>query len=117
MATFDYGAAAELFSGAARSSRRQPMGYRRFASAAHALRFAIEDLTPEALAGAALEVGDQRFDCHDMRRLYEASEYPLARREPATKGRSDGTRGVAQTGRTAAPPGRAKKGSDPQHRD
>jgi hypothetical protein len=81
-APFDYGAEAELFSGAARPSRRQPMGYRRFANAAEALRFAIEELAPAALAGAALEVGDQRFDMHDMRRLYEASDYPLARRVP-----------------------------------
>jgi hypothetical protein len=81
-APFDYGAEAELFSGAARPSWRQPMGYRRFASVAEALRFAIEELAPAALAGAALEVGDQRLDMHDMRRLYQASDYPLARREP-----------------------------------
>src|SRR5215470_13285988 len=79
---FDYSAEAELFSGAARPSRNQPMGYRRFARAAEALRFAIEELAPAALAGAALEVGDQRLDMHDMRRLYEASAYPLARRAP-----------------------------------
>lgn len=81
MASFDYGAEAELFSGAAQFSRRQSMGYRRFASAAEALRFAIEELSPESLAGAALEVSDQRFDAHGMRRLYDASDYPLARRK------------------------------------
>jgi hypothetical protein len=82
MAPFDYGAEAELFSGAARFSRRQSMGYRRFASVAEALRFAIEELAPGALAGAALEVGHQRLDMHDMRRLYQASDYPLMRRVP-----------------------------------
>jgi hypothetical protein len=84
MATFDYGAAAELFAGAARPARRQPVGYRRFASAAEALRFAMEELSPAALAGAALEVGDERFDSHGIRQLYEAAEYPLARRMPPT---------------------------------
>ncbi len=79
-APFDYGAEAELFSGAARPYRGQPMGYRRFATAAEALRFAIEELAPAALAGAAIEVGDQRLDMHDMRLLYEPSAYPLARR-------------------------------------
>ena len=79
MASFDYGAEAELYPGVLRPSRRQPVGYRRFASAAEALRFAIEELPPEALAGAALEVGDERFDRHGMRRLYDASDYPLAR--------------------------------------
>jgi hypothetical protein len=72
-APFDYGAPAELFSGAARPSRGQPMGYRRFASAAEALRFAIEELAPAALAG---------LDKHEMRRLYAASVYPLVRHVP-----------------------------------
>jgi hypothetical protein len=81
-APFDYGAPAELFSGAARPSRGQPMGYRRFASAAEALRFAIEERAPAALAGAAIEVGDQRLDKHEMRRLYAASVYPLVRHVP-----------------------------------
>ena len=53
MASFDYDVEAELFAGVARPSRRQPVGYRRFASAAEALRFAIEELPPESLAGAA----------------------------------------------------------------
>lgn len=81
MSTFDYDAEAELFPGIGRSSRRQPVGYRRFAKAAEALRFAIEELAPEALAGAALEVGDQRFDSRGIRRLYESSDYPLVRRK------------------------------------
>jgi hypothetical protein len=97
MAPFDYGAEAELFSGAARPSRRQPVGYRRFASAAEALRFAIEELDPASLAGAALEVGDQRFDSHDMRRLYQASDYPLTRRPP-TERRSNPQRGEPARG-------------------
>jgi hypothetical protein len=80
MASFDYDAEAELFTGVSRPSRRQPVGYRRFASAAEALRFAIEELPPESLAGAALEVGDERFDGHGMRRLYDAPDYPLVRR-------------------------------------
>jgi hypothetical protein len=80
MASFDYGAEAELFPGVARPSRRQPVGYRRFASAAEALRFAIEELPPASLASAALEVGDERFDSRGMRRLYDAPDYPLARR-------------------------------------
>ena len=111
MASFDYGAEAELFSGAARPSRRHPIGYRRFASAAEALRFAIEELAPEALAGAALEVGDQRLDCHDMRRLYQASDYPLARREPL--GRSSATRGTSQEGAAASPSGSRKENARP----
>ena len=76
---FDYGAPAELFTMRSRKGSR-PMGYRRFTNAADAIRFAIEGLQPEILKGAQLEVEEQRFDCDGMRRLYDASEYPLARR-------------------------------------
>lgn len=81
MAAFDYGAEAELFAGVKRPSRHQLVGYRRFTSAAEALRFAMEELSPGALVGAALEVGDERFDSRGMRQLYEAAGYPLARRD------------------------------------
>ncbi len=53
---FDYSSIAELFPGKSRKLRRQPLGYRRFARVADALRFAIEDLPPEVLLGSYLEV-------------------------------------------------------------
>lgn len=80
MVDFDYDAAAELFPTRRRSPRRQPFGYKRFAQAAHAIRFAIEDLPPECLAGAFLEVDEQRYGGDDIRRLYESVAYPLTRR-------------------------------------
>ena len=57
---FDYTASAELFPTRSRKGNR-PMGYRRFANAAEAIRFAIEDLEPELLVGAHLEVEEERF--------------------------------------------------------
>lgn len=116
MAPFDYSTEAELFSGFARAFRRQPVGYRRFASAAEAIRFAMEELSAESLAGAALEVGDQRFDSHGMRRLYESSDYPLARR--AREGESSATmqrtsRGIGPVpGSGAAVKGRGNQDCD-----
>lgn len=80
MDEFDYDAAAELFPTRRRQSRREPFGYKRFAQAAEAIRFAIEDLPPEYLVGAFLEVDEQRYGSDDIRRLYESSNYPLPRR-------------------------------------
>ena len=79
METFDYGAEAELFPGMAKGAQRRSVGYRRFARAAEAIRFAIEELPPRSLAGASLEVGAERFNSRDILRLYQSSDYPLAR--------------------------------------
>jgi hypothetical protein len=78
--SFDYDTAAELFEVQGRISRRRSCGYRRFDRAADAIRFAVEDLAPKQLAGAYLEVDEARFDSNAIRRLYDSSEYPLARR-------------------------------------
>ena len=80
MAEFDYNAAAELFPTRKRMPRRQPLGYRRFAQAADAIRFAMEDLSPDLLSGAFLEVDEQRYDSDGIRRLYDSAKYPLVRR-------------------------------------
>ena len=80
MAEFDYNAAAELFPTRRRPARRDLFGYKRFAQAAEAIRFAVEVLPPERLVGAFLEVEEQRYGGDDIRRLYESAEFPLARR-------------------------------------
>jgi NAD(P)-dependent dehydrogenase (short-subunit alcohol dehydrogenase family) len=80
---FDYSTEAELFARRNRKSRWQPIAYRRFAHAADAVRFAMEELPPEFLTGANLEVDGGRYDGNGIRRLYESVAYPLVRRAAA----------------------------------
>jgi hypothetical protein len=83
MSSFDYSAPAELFlSKPAKGNRTK---YRRFATAAEALRYAVEDLRIPKAFGAWLEVGDERFSSSDIQRLYEDGEYPLRKPKQATE--------------------------------
>ena len=83
MSSFDYNAPAELF--LAKPAKGCRTKYRRFATAAEAIRYAVEELrTPKAF-GAHLEVGDARFSSSDIQRLYEAEDYPLGKPKQATE--------------------------------
>jgi hypothetical protein len=80
MAGFNYSTEAELFPSRNRKSRRQPFGYRRFAQAADAIRFAIEELPIDSLLGACVEVDEEIYDSRGIRCLYDNAEYPIVRR-------------------------------------
>ena len=73
MITFDYSAEAELYPPRLRKSPHQRFGYRRFARAMDAVRFAIEELPAELLLGAVLEVDGERYGGEQIRRLYGGS--------------------------------------------
>jgi hypothetical protein len=77
-APFDFAAAAELFPCRYRKNKR-PVGYKRFDTAADAVRFAIEELPAPLLNGTFLEVEDRRFEGDGIRALYEREDYPLRR--------------------------------------
>ena len=79
MPPFDYDAPTELFLAKRTKSSRE--NYRRFATAAEAIRYAVEDLRTARAFGVWLQVGDERFNSNEIQRLYEASDYPLRKPE------------------------------------
>jgi hypothetical protein len=79
MTDFNFAAEAELFPTRSRLSRQQPVSYKRFDTAAEAIRYAIEELPPDLLVGAYLEVDEERFNAHGIRELYARPAYPLPR--------------------------------------
>src|SRR4029453_8972931 len=58
---FNFNTSAELFPAAIRKKKRAGFAYRRFGTAAEAVRFAIEELPADSLNGAYLQVEEARF--------------------------------------------------------
>jgi hypothetical protein len=73
---FDYDASAELFPGRTMRGGGQ-VKYRRFDTAAEALRFAVEQMPASALPGACIEIDEMRFGSREIRYLYDNAAYPL----------------------------------------
>jgi hypothetical protein len=83
---FDYGASAELFPSRNYKNGRGRISYKRFDTAAEAIRFAIEDIRPPALLGAYLEVNEARYCLPEIHYLYERAAYPLKRNDSNAAG-------------------------------
>jgi len=75
---FDYGASAELFMNRSRTAKRRPK-YKRFDTAAEAVRFVVEELPGAVLTGAYLLVAETRFGVEEIRSLYQSAGFPLPR--------------------------------------
>jgi len=73
---FDYTAPAELYPGRNRKSTRK-VGYRRFDTAADAIRFAVEELPEPLLLGACIEINEKRLNHQEIQSLYQSEQYPL----------------------------------------
>jgi len=82
--TFDYGLPAELFMRKPKVRPQWP-SYRRFATAAEAIRFAVEDFRDINRLGAWMWVGNKHFDTEQIRRLYQNGDFPLRRRNANCK--------------------------------
>lgn len=78
MANFNYGARAELFA-SRRYAKTSQAQYRRFDTAAEAVRFVTEELPTAARAGSYLEVDEERYEGVSIKALYDARDYPLER--------------------------------------
>jgi Arc/MetJ-type ribon-helix-helix transcriptional regulator len=79
MNKFDYAAPAELFPSRNRKVVNK-VKYRRFDSAADAIRFAVEELPEPLLLGAFIESNEERLGHKDIRALYDSADYPLKKR-------------------------------------
>jgi hypothetical protein len=73
---FNYSATAELFPG---TDRMHKLRYQRFSSAAEAIRYIVEDVPKAQVRSLTLEVDEQRFNGAEVRDLYDATAFPLAR--------------------------------------
>ena len=71
---FDYNSPAELY-----LSRRigRHTDYRRFATAAEAIHYAVVELRTRRSLSAWMQVGDERFNKNEINRLYDDDDYPL----------------------------------------
>jgi len=73
----DYAAPAELFPG--HKGGHGQIKYRRFETAAEAIRFVVEEVPASALRGAYLEIDEAQFARHEIQCLYDSEAYPLCR--------------------------------------
>jgi hypothetical protein len=71
---FDYSSPAELY--LSKRGRRQTE-YRRFATAAEAIGYAVEELRALRSLTASMQIGDERFNKNEIQRLYDDDDYPL----------------------------------------
>ena len=76
MRKFDFTAPAELFPSRNRKIANK-VRYRRFDTAADAIRFAVEELPEPLLLGAYIEINEARLGHKDIRALYDCESYPL----------------------------------------
>jgi hypothetical protein len=79
MERFNYDAPAELFPSRNRKAPSK-VKYRRFARAADAIQFAVEQLPEPQLLGAYIEVNERRLGHQEIRALYESEAYPLKKK-------------------------------------
>jgi hypothetical protein len=71
---FDYSSPAELY--LSKRGRRHT-DYRRFATAAEAIGYAVDEFRALRSLTAWMQVGDERFSKNEIQQLYDGDDYPL----------------------------------------
>ena len=87
MTYLNYHARAELYLGSDRHTA-MAQGSRTFATAAQAIRFALEEAAPVSLHGVSLEVGGMSFGRDDIAALYHSPAFPLPRKRDSKRDRT-----------------------------
>jgi len=76
----NYRMEASLYFAKSANSKPTALVLRRFAKAAEAIRFAVEDLAPALLRGCSLEISESYYFGREIRPLYDDRAFPLRRR-------------------------------------
>jgi hypothetical protein len=76
----DYRMEASLYFAKSANAKPKALVLRRFAKAAEAIRFAVEDLSPNLLQGCSLEINESYYFGQEIRPLYDDRAFPLRRR-------------------------------------
>ena len=77
----DYTVSAELYP--SRRYAKSLARYRRFATAAEAVQYVVEEMPEAWLNGTFLDIDGMRFEGRQIRALYDAEAYPLERAKVA----------------------------------
>lgn len=80
MTHFNLAAPADLFTFARRGGHARIKSYRRFATGAEAIKFAVEDQSSDVLKHSIVESDDDRLEAAQIAELYDDAEFPLPRR-------------------------------------
>lgn len=70
----DYQEPAEIFISKGLGRKRNALGYHRFATAAEAIEFAVEEFSSLGSEGLVMTVADKRFNLEALRTLYNRAE-------------------------------------------
>jgi hypothetical protein len=79
MSKFNYLAPAVLWPSPSVDPNNRRGNYRRFDTAADAIRHVIEETPATMLTGTVLETENRCFGSEEIRGLYDAQDYPLQR--------------------------------------